>query len=53
MDRIPAWALWLAAVIFVALGVWSATEENWSGVIVSGVLAAVCVGFAVRGRTAS
>jgi hypothetical protein len=49
MDRIPAWAPWLAAVIFVALAVWSATDENWSGVIVGGVLAAVCVGFAVRG----
>ena len=29
----------LAAVVFVALGVWSATDENWSGVIVSIVLA--------------
>ena len=44
MERIPVWVWILAAMVFVGLGVWSATDENWSGLIVSAVLAIVCLG---------
>jgi hypothetical protein len=40
----------VAAAVFVVLGIWSATDENWSGVIVSLVLAALCVAVLRRPR---
>jgi len=48
MDRIPPVAFIVAAVVFVALGVWSALDENWSGLIVSALLAAACIGAYVQ-----
>jgi hypothetical protein len=53
MERIPSWALMLAGVILVGLAVWSATDENWAGVIVSLALAAVCLFGLVQRRAPS
>jgi hypothetical protein len=39
MERIPTWVLWVAAVVFAALAVWSATDENWTGLIIGAALA--------------
>jgi len=50
MERVPSWVPWALAVVFVALGVWSATDENWSGVIVSAVVALLCVAWATKVR---
>ncbi len=41
----------LAAVVFLGLGVWSLTDRNWSGGIVSALLAVACGAGAARGRT--
>jgi len=41
----------LAGVVLVGLAVWSATDENLSGVIVSLVLAALCLFGLVQRRT--
>ena len=51
VARIPAWAFAMAAVVFVGLAIWSATDENWSGLIVSGLLAVLCVAGSMRART--
>jgi peptidoglycan/LPS O-acetylase OafA/YrhL len=51
MARIPAWAFALLAVVFVGLAIWSATDENWSGLIVAVVLAVLCVAGSMRGRS--
>ena len=48
MDRIPTWALAIGALIFAALALWSALDENWAGLIVGLVLLAVCVVVVVR-----
>lgn len=48
MDRLPAWILWATAVVFVGLAIWTLTDENWSGVIASAVLAILFVVLAVR-----
>jgi hypothetical protein len=53
MERMPAWIPVLAAVVFVGLAVWSTTEENWSGLIVGLVLAALCVGWVMKRRSTS
>lgn len=52
MDRIPEWVWLLTASVFVGIAIWSATDENWSGVIVSLVLAGVSLG-SLRDRKAS
>jgi hypothetical protein len=51
VERIPAWVLWLAAAIFAGLAIWSATDRNWSGLIVGLVLAGLCAWAATRRRT--
>ena len=43
MERVPTWAFIVAMVVFAALGIWSATDENWAGVIISLVLVVLCV----------
>ena len=48
MDRLPPWILWATAVVFAALGVWSVTAENWSGVIAGAVFAVMFVVLALR-----
>ncbi len=51
MERIPPLAFVVAAVVFMALAIWSAMDQNWSGLIVSLVLAALCLfGLAQRRR---
>ena len=52
MSRIPRWVFVLAAVVFLGLGVWSLTDRNWSGVIVSALLTVACGAVAARGTTA-
>jgi hypothetical protein len=52
MSRVPRWVFVLAAVVFVGLGVWSLTDRNWSGGIVSALLAVACGADAARGTTA-
>lgn len=52
MDRIPEWVWLLTASVFVGMAIWSATDENWSGVIVSLVLAGLSLGL-LRDRKAS
>ena len=54
MERIPAWVLIVALLILAALGIWSATDENWAGVIISLALIVLCVvGLTRRGTTTS
>jgi hypothetical protein len=53
MNRIPAWVFVLAAVVFAALAIWSATDANWSGVIVSIVLGALAIAALLRTRRTS
>lgn len=48
MDRIPSWALMLATLVLAGFAVWSGLDQNWSGLIVSLVLAAICVAALVR-----
>jgi membrane protein YdbS with pleckstrin-like domain len=43
VERVPAWLLILAAVVFAGLVIWTATDENWSGLIVSVVLLALSI----------
>ncbi len=51
MERIPPILFVLAAVILMALAIWSAMDRNWSGLIVSLVLAGLCLfGLAQRRR---
>ncbi|HEX2090508.1 MAG TPA: hypothetical protein VHI54_11375 [Actinomycetota bacterium] len=51
MERIPPQVFLFAAVVFMALGIWSAIDQNWSGLIVSLVLAGLCLfGLAQRRR---
>ncbi len=52
MTRVPRWVFVLAAVVFLGLGVWSLTDRNWSGVIVSALLALACGAGAARGTAA-
>ena len=41
----------VAAVVFMALALWSAMDQSWSGLIVSLVLAGLCLfGLALRRR---
>ena len=42
MDRIPAWAFGVGVAVFAALAIWSATDENWAGLIVGALLALAC-----------
>ena len=41
--RVPGWVLVVAAVVFTGLGVWSLTDRNWSGVVLSAALAVACL----------
>jgi hypothetical protein len=41
VERIPAWLFLLEVVVFGALAIWSATDQNWAGLIAGLVLAAV------------
>jgi LPXTG-motif cell wall-anchored protein len=51
MERIPPQVFLVAAVVFMALAVWSAADQNWSGLIVGLVLAGLCLfGLARRRR---
>jgi hypothetical protein len=50
MERVPVWVPWVLALVLVALGIWSATDENWSGVLISAALAVLCVVWATRLR---
>lgn len=51
MERIPAQVFLVAAVVFMALAIWSAINQNWWGLIVSLVLAGLCLfGLAQRRR---
>lgn len=51
MERIPPQVFLVAAVVFMALAIWSAMDQNWSGLIVSLVLAGLCLfGLAQRRR---
>ncbi len=51
MGRIPPQVFLVAAVVFMALAVWSAADQNWSGLIVGLVLAGLCLfGLAQRRR---
>jgi hypothetical protein len=43
MERVPSWVWGLGAAIFAGLAIWTATDENWSGVIVSVVLGVLCL----------
>ncbi|MDP8956983.1 MAG: hypothetical protein M3N24_08505 [Actinomycetota bacterium] len=43
MDRIPPLAFVVAAVVLIGVAIWSAMDENWSGLIVSLVLAGLCL----------
>lgn len=51
MSRVPRWVFGLATVVFLGLGLWSLTDRNWSGVIVSALLAGACGAVAARGTT--
>jgi membrane protein YdbS with pleckstrin-like domain len=48
MERIPSWLFLLGVVVFGALAIWSATDQNWAGLIAGLILAAVCVVGQVR-----
>ncbi len=51
MQRIPPQVFLVAAVAFMALAVWSAADQNWSGLIAGLVLAGACLfGLAQRRR---
>ncbi len=51
VARIPPLVFVAAAVVFMALALWSAMDQNWSGLIVSLVLAGLCLfGLAQRRR---
>ena len=51
MERIPPLVFLAAAVVFLGLAIWSAMDQNWSGLIVSLVLAGLCLfGLAQRRR---
>ncbi len=51
MERIPPQVFVVAAVVFMGLAIWSAMDQNWSGLIVSLVLAGLCLfGLAQRRR---
>ena len=43
MERIPPQLFVVAAVVLMGLAIWSATDQNWSGLIVSLVLAGLCL----------
>ena len=48
MERIPVWLFLLGVVVFGALAIWSATDQNWAGLIAGLVLAVVSVVGLVR-----
>jgi membrane protein YdbS with pleckstrin-like domain len=48
MERIPSWLFLVGVVLFGALAIWSATDQNWAGLIAGLVLAAACVVGLVR-----
>jgi len=53
MERVPTWVFWVAAVIFAALAIWSATDENWAGLIVGALLAIAAGALATGWRPTS
>ncbi len=53
MERIPPIAFVIAAVVLMALALWSAMDQNWSGLIVSLVLAGLCLFGLSRRRSVS
>jgi hypothetical protein len=50
MERIPTWVFWVAALVFAALAVWSATDENWAGLIIGALLAVAAAALATGWR---
>jgi uncharacterized membrane protein len=53
MERIPAWLLTLGVVVFAGLAIWSATDENWAGLIAGAVLTVLCLVGLSRKRSAT
>jgi MYXO-CTERM domain-containing protein len=51
VERIPAQVFIFVAVAFMALAIWFAMDQNWSGLIAGLVLAGLCLfGLARRRR---